>query len=82
MVRFGGVTDLLPIPFFEFENSVQLRDLSFRTRLWRHNAISRIFTSTNLGRTDDLDLARGPTSTPDMARLPGSTPRALGFDKY
>lgn len=49
MVRFGGVTDLLPIPFFEFENRVQLRDLSFRTRLWRHNAISRIFTSTNLG---------------------------------
>src|ERR1700726_436454 len=42
-------------PLFEFEKSVQLRDLSVRTRLWCHNAISRIFTSTNLGRTDDLD---------------------------
>ena len=75
MVRFGGVTDFLPIPLFEFENDVHVRDLSFRTRLWCHNAISRIFTSTNLGRTEDPDLARvtfGPINRPESCRVPDS----------
>ena len=27
MVHCGGVTDFLPFPFFEFEISVQLRDI-------------------------------------------------------
>jgi hypothetical protein len=35
------------------ENSVQVRDLSVRARLWCHNAISRIFTPTILRLMND-----------------------------
>jgi len=38
------------------ENSVQVRDLSVRARLWCHNAISRIFTPTILLLIDDRCL--------------------------
>jgi hypothetical protein len=39
----------------------RVTDVSLRARLWCHNAINRVFTST--GRIDALDLVRGTWSS-------------------
>ena len=46
-------------PRFKFENAVQLRDALLRTRLWCHNASSRIFTSADVSPADDLYVTLG-----------------------
>jgi hypothetical protein len=51
----GSLPAVLAASFllFKFENIAQLGGFSLRSRLWCHNAINRIFTSTTLrgGRT-------------------------------